>query len=80
MKKPDPKFFELLMQKHGLNPEESIMIGNDMRCDIGGAKKAGLSTFYIHSNISPELKSEPVADYILMEMNLAKVKKMLLPG
>lgn len=80
VKKPDPKFFELLMQKHGLNPEESIMIGNDMRCDISGAKKVGLSTFYLHSNISPELKSEPVADYILMEMNLAKAKEMLLVG
>ena len=56
------------------------MIGNDMRSDIGGAKKVGLSTFYIHSNISPELQGVPEADYILMEMNLAKVKKMLLPG
>lgn len=80
VKKPEAKFFELLLKKHGLNPAESIMIGNDMRSDIGGAKKVGISTFYIHSNISPELQGEPEADYILMEMNLAKVKKMLLPG
>lgn len=77
VKKPDERFFEKLLQKHQLSPEKSIMIGNDMECDIKGAKKVGLSTFYIHSNISPELKAKPEADYVLMQMNMEEVLKQL---
>jgi putative hydrolase of the HAD superfamily len=77
VKKPEEKFFKMLLDKHGIQPAESVMIGNDMKSDIGGAKKVGLSTFYIHSNISPELTGEPVADDVLMEMDLRQVQKML---
>jgi FMN phosphatase YigB (HAD superfamily) len=36
------------------------MIGNDLHTDIGGAKAAGLATFYMHSNLTPP--DQPVAD------------------
>lgn len=78
VKKPDERFFHMLLDKHNIDLAQSVMIGNDLRCDIGGAKKVGLDTLYIHSNISPELKEEPVADYVLMEMDIAKVQKILL--
>lgn len=78
VKKPDKRFFQLLMDKHRLDADKSIMIGNDMDCDIKGAGQMGLSTFYIHSNISPELKEAPCADYVLMEMDMQKVRKILL--
>lgn len=78
VKKPERRFFEMLLDKHGLNVAESIMIGNDLRSDIGGAKSVGLATYYIHSNISPELKEEPKADYVQLSMDLAKVKNTLL--
>ena len=93
VKKPDRRFFELLLEKHHLNVEESVMIGNDAVSDIAGAKSVGLDTVYIHSNISPKLPVEayvdedgkqgertvyPDADYVLEEMNLKKVKKMFL--
>lgn len=76
-KKPDQRFFDLLIEKHALNPKECIMIGNDMSTDIAGAKAAGMDTFYIHSNISPELTKEPEAAYVLKEMNIKKVMEML---
>lgn len=78
VKKPDKLFFRLLMDKHRLDAGKSIMIGNDMDSDIKGAGQMGLSTFYIHSNISPELKEAPCADYVLMEMDMQKVRKILL--
>ena len=55
------------------------MIGNDNRCDIEGAKTVGLDTFYIHSNISPEVEdfSTVKSTYLLKQMNLREVKKIL---
>lgn len=53
--KPDSKFFNALIQKHNLNINESIMIGNDYLCDINGAVDAGLDSLYIDSNLSPKI-------------------------
>ena len=92
VKKPDIRFFELLKEKHQLNPEETIMIGNDAVSDIAGAKQVGFATFYLHSNISPKLPvvthadaqgntveevQAPDADFVLMELDLAKAAEML---
>lgn len=78
VRKPDSRFFELLQKRHGLLPDESIMIGNDLQNDIEGAKQVGLHTFYIHSNISPELTKKPEADYVQMGMDMEAVRRSLL--
>jgi putative hydrolase of the HAD superfamily len=77
VKKPDCRFFEVLLNKYGMNPARSVMIGNDAKSDIAGAKQVGMSTFYIHSNISPELTEEVDADMVLLHMDMQQVKKML---
>lgn len=77
-KKPDARFYEALIEKYGVRPEESVMIGNDARCDIGGARAAGMDTFYIRSNISPQDDVTPECTYHLEEMDMAKVAQMLL--
>ena len=76
-RKPDETFFRLLLEEHGIDPDSSIMIGNDGVCDIEGAKNVGLSTLYVRSNIS--LKEElPEADYVLKEMDMEKIRKILM--
>lgn len=77
IKKPDFRFFNILLEKYQLNPRESIMIGNDSLCDIAGAKKAGLNTYYIHSNISPEISSDIEATYVQMNMDIDKICRTL---
>lgn len=77
-KKPSPKFYSALLKQYQLNPNESIMIGNDYIADIKGAKEAGLATIYIHSNISPEIEGELVSDYAVMDGNVHLVKDMVL--
>ena len=92
VKKPDSRFYQLLIDKYNLDVTESIMIGNDAVSDIAGAKSVGLDTFYIHSNISPKLSEEsykaadgtirkrkifPDADYVLKEMDMGKVSAIL---
>ncbi|MBO5209875.1 MAG: HAD family hydrolase [Lachnospiraceae bacterium] len=77
-KKPDERFFRILLDKYSIKTEESLMIGNDLDTDIRGAKQIGMDTYYIHSAISPALKREVDADYFMKRMNLHSLQKQLL--
>lgn len=64
-KKPDERFFHILLERHKLEVSHSLYIGNDSRCDVGGAKGVGMSVFYVNSNISPKNDDGKEADYIV---------------
>lgn len=53
--KPSPLFYGALLERHGLDPKASVMIGNDWQADAWGAHNCGLSCMYIHTAQSPEL-------------------------
>lgn len=76
-KKPDLKFFRKLIDTCGIDPERAVMVGNDGICDIEGAKRAGLVTVYVHSDISPA-EDAPDADYVLPQMDMEQIRKILL--
>lgn len=76
VRKPDPRFFQVLLREQSIPPESAVMIGNDGVCDIKGGKAAGLDTLYIRSNISPN-EPTPDADYVLERMDLEEVRKLL---
>ena len=76
-KKPDTKFYKMLLEKHQLKIEDCIMIGNDNTTDIVGAKELGMDSLYIHSNLSPELTGEPDSTYYMEEMDMKKLMEML---
>lgn len=79
VKKPDERFFKLLLQKYSIDPKEALMIGNDLSSDIAGAKNVGIDTFYIHSAISPKMTADKIsADYLMDHMNLKRLQKILL--
>ena len=52
-RKPDVRFFNALIEEQKLDRSKCLMIGNDLLTDIGGAKAAGLATFYMHTNLTP---------------------------
>lgn len=56
--KPDAAFYQQMLDKNHINPDKSIMIGNDAVCDIMAARHARLHTCYIHSNLSPSDDSD----------------------
>ena len=58
VKKPGKEFYEKLIDTYALEPSKSIMIGNDIKADILGAKAVGLNSLYILSNISPAEDAE----------------------
>ncbi|MBQ8280083.1 MAG: HAD family hydrolase [Roseburia sp.] len=67
IKKPNLMFFKMLMKRCGLKAKECLFVGNDEICDIFGAKKVGMDTFYIHSNCSPEYTGKAKATYTVMD-------------
>jgi putative hydrolase of the HAD superfamily len=40
--KPAPRIFQVALDKHAVDPEEALHIGDSLRDDVEGARKAGL--------------------------------------
>lgn len=51
--KPDPLFFDYLVRTYGADLSSAIMIGNDPRTDLEGARRIGIDACYIQSESSP---------------------------
>lgn len=52
-RKPDIRFFRILLDERQLTPSSCLMIGNDRETDIAGAQSAGMATLYMHTNLTP---------------------------
>lgn len=71
-KKPNPRIFEFAMDKAGAIAEESVMIGDDLRVDILGAKGVGIDQIFVN------YESEPHSEEISFEVNsLKKIEEIL---
>lgn len=77
-KKPSPVFFERLLKCFELNPAESIMIGNDESADIAGARRVGMDSLYIHTEISPKEYGKVQATYRVMDGDFRKIRDLVL--
>lgn len=53
-KKPSKEFYGLLTSRFSVNPEESLMVGNDDVADCHGASQAGMDSLYIYTEQSPK--------------------------
>ena len=65
-KKPDPCIFEFALDKAGANVGERMMIGDDLRVDILGAKGAAIDQVFVN------YKSVPHSEEITFEVNELK--------
>ena len=50
VKKPEPLFFEKLLQKHSLDSAKTVMVGNDFCADMGIALACGTAGAHINSD------------------------------
>ena len=60
VKKPNPKIFNFALHQADARPQESIMIGDSIEADIGGAINVGMDAIYFDyskSNIETDFKS-----------------------
>jgi len=56
-KKPGTEIYEIALSRFGLDPKDTVMVGNDDRADCWGAHNAGLDSMYVFTEQSPELKN-----------------------
>ncbi|OZG63728.1 haloacid dehalogenase-like hydrolase [Bifidobacterium hapali] len=53
VRKPSPEIFLRALDREGLQPDRAVMVGNDERSDILGARSAGIDGIYLRTEISP---------------------------
>lgn len=46
--KPDPRIFELLLQRAGLVPRDAVHVGDDAMADVEGARRAGITPVWLN--------------------------------
>jgi putative hydrolase of the HAD superfamily len=51
--KPAPKIFQLALDKHAIDPEEALHVGDSLRDDVEGATKAGLQALLLNRRGDP---------------------------
>lgn len=68
-KKPDKRFYDILLSKYEIDPRKALFVGNDSRSDIAGAKSVEMDTFYIKSNISPQGDMAENATYFVRKFS-----------
>ena len=63
IKKPDASFINELIQKHGLVKSETVMVGNEIKTDIGSAIAAGIDGIYLNTycHTSDEIEADLLA-------------------
>ena len=49
--KPDPRYFQEILDRFGAKPEETLMIGNDVREDMQPCRTLGIDTFLVTDHI-----------------------------
>lgn len=54
VKKPDPYIFELALNLARVDPEHTLMIGDNLEADILGAKAMGMQVVHFNTNGDPE--------------------------
>ena len=56
VEKPDPKIFEIAMERLGVTSGTSLMVGNNFDADILGACNAGMQSMLINSELTEKQK------------------------
>lgn len=71
--KPDPEFYNICCERYGLDKSQSVMIGNELKSDMAGAKAAGIDGFYINRFAVFHEESEPLYKYVSKDGSLLEV-------
>ncbi|RLD03174.1 MAG: haloacid dehalogenase [Chloroflexi bacterium] len=69
--KPSPYLFELAMQKMGVSPAETLMVGDRLETDILGGQNAGCKTACVLSGVTARARAEawlPKVDFIAADL------------
>jgi putative hydrolase of the HAD superfamily len=67
--KPDPRIFEIALERLGVRAEEAVMLGDSWAADIVGARAAGIRPIWFnrHRHAQPEATNVAVAEVHALE-------------
>lgn len=65
--KPDPEFYRLAVRTLGTQSSGTVMVGDDIRTDVGGAQRAGLTGVLVRTGkfTAADLRSDVEPDAVL---------------
>ena len=66
--KPSPHIFAKAIEALDVDRSKIVFVGDSLKRDIAGAKAAGLSSVWIHTNVSPIGQSTPVPEFIIKDL------------
>jgi len=66
--KPDPRIFELALQRLKVAPDEAVMIGDNLNRDVAGAHAAGMFTIWINRYNRTLGNNDPIPDLELTSL------------
>ena len=62
VKKPDPRIFQLALERTGVLPNRALMIGDNLEADIIGARAVGFHTIHLNVHKDPLHKHGEIID------------------
>ena len=66
--KPSPHIFAKAIEALDVDRSKIVFVGDSLKRDIAGAKAAGLSSVWIHTNVSQIDQDIPVAELIIKDL------------
>jgi HAD superfamily hydrolase (TIGR01509 family) len=60
VRKPDPRIFEIALERMALSPSQAVYVGDDFGKDVVGSKVAGLRAIWFRETDGTELPDQPV--------------------
>jgi HAD superfamily hydrolase (TIGR01509 family) len=66
--KPHPRIFEAALEALGVRADEAVMVGNDIPCDVEGAKKSGIRAVWTPYPRASPAPTHPSADAVLSSL------------
>ena len=76
--KPNPKLFQMALERLAVTPEETVMIGDSLSRDIGGARAVGIRTIWVNRYQNTIAEHHPTPDLQLTD--LVTLPTILIPA
>ncbi|HET9693702.1 MAG TPA: HAD family hydrolase [Steroidobacteraceae bacterium] len=69
MLKPDPRIFDILLQRAGLQPAQAAHVGDDQEADIEGARAAGVLPVWLNRAGVAWDRESPAPDVVIASLD-----------
>ena len=69
MMKPEKAFLERLLSQEALSPAATVMVGNEIQCDVAIALRCGIHSIFLNTGAAPQAEIQQQAEAALKKEN-----------